>query len=54
MPNVHGAFPWINHPGPLLPENQWFLDNLLMIGDAGCIYIAIDDKKHLHWTDSCF
>lgn len=54
-PNQHQPYPWVNHPDPLMPEDEWdFNGNRLMIGDAGCIYISIDDQQKLHWCDSCF
>jgi hypothetical protein len=55
QPDQHRPFPWINHPEPLMPEDEWnFDDNNLMIGDMGCIYISIDEQQQLHWSQSCF
>lgn len=54
-PDRHQRFPWINHPEPLLPEDEWSIDsNHLMIGDTGCVYISIDDNNQLHWQASSF
>ena len=47
-------FPWINHPAPLTPEESRAFDNYLMMADAGCIYISLDEAGGLHSYMSCF
>jgi hypothetical protein len=54
-PDPHKPYPWINHPEPLMPENEFrFDDNYFMIGDTGCIYISIDENGRLHFNESCY
>lgn len=48
-------FPWINHPEPLRDSDEPpRFGNYLMMGDAGCIYISIDEDGELHFTFSCY
>jgi hypothetical protein len=55
QPDQHGQYPWINHPDPLMPDDDWNFDNnYLMLGDMGCIYVSIDEPGQLHWSHSCF
>jgi hypothetical protein len=55
QPDQHSPYAWINHPEPLLPEDEWNYDtNDLMIGDMGCVYISIDRKQRLHWSADCY
>lgn len=55
QPDQHTPYPWINHPDPLLPEDEWnFETNDLMIVDSGCIYISLDDEQQIHWDLSSF
>ena len=55
QPDQHKAFPWVNHPAPLMPEHEWdFENNCLMIGDLGCIYISMDEDHQIYWSESCF
>lgn len=55
MPAAQKPFPWVNDPGPFMPEGQYCLDDTcLMIGDVGCIYISMDDAGGLHFTESCY
>lgn len=55
QPDQHTPYPWINHPAPLLPEDEWSFDTEnLRIVDSGCIYISIDDEQQLHWDMSSF
>ncbi len=52
-PDPHSAYPWINHPDPLFPANEWpRLEHdkwRLMIGDRGGIYISVDTAGELHY-----
>ena len=53
-PECHKAYPWVNHPEPLMPEDQLPHDeNYFMHGDTGCIYISIDQGE-VHFTESCY
>jgi hypothetical protein len=45
-------FPFINRPDPVPLSSPNFRH--LMLGDAGCVYISIDDAQQLHWGWSCF
>jgi hypothetical protein len=55
QPDQHKPYPWVNHPEPLMPEDEFRYDfNYLMMGDVGCIYISIDDAGRLHWCESCY
>jgi hypothetical protein len=53
-PDAHGPFPFVNRPEPLAPEEKWVGDGHLMIGDVGCLYIAIDSDGNLHGRASCY
>lgn len=54
-PDEHVPYPWVNHPEPLIPEEEWSFGNkYLMLGDTGCIYISIDEHQQLHWCEDCF
>lgn len=55
QPDAHKPFPWVNHPEPLCPPEQWPKrgDNL-MIGDLGCIFVFIDDDGRIHAGESCY
>lgn len=54
-PDQHKPYPWVNHPQPLMPEDEWqFDDNYFMLGDVGCIYISIDGAGKLHFGWSCY
>ncbi|WP_233200308.1 DUF1963 domain-containing protein [Blastopirellula marina] len=55
QPDPHKTFPWVNHPEPLCPEDEWRSgDGELMIGDLGCIFVFIDDDGRLHADESCY
>ena len=47
-------FPWLNHPEPFSPEDEQRFGNYLMLGDAGCIYISLDEAGELHFNESCY
>ncbi|NQT13137.1 MAG: DUF1963 domain-containing protein [Planctomycetes bacterium] len=52
VPALDQPYPWVNHPEPLHPRGEWessALENYLVFGDAGCIYISIDDADSLHF-----
>jgi len=58
-PDPHGPYPWVNRPEPLYSEEDWgriWTDNhgFLQIGDAGCIYISIDDNYQLHFSEQYY
>lgn len=52
--DVDTPFPWINHPEALASEASFAFDDYLMICDAGCIYISIDEAGILHSRMSCY
>lgn len=53
QPDQHKKYPWVNHPDPLMPEDEFSYNfNYLMIEDMGCIYISIDETQQLHWCSS--
>jgi hypothetical protein len=55
QPSLHGVYPWVNRPKPLMGKNEWrYDDRYLMFGDVGCIYISIDEAEQLHYGWSCY
>jgi hypothetical protein len=55
LPNQHKPYPWVNHPEPLMPEDQWdHTADYFMLGDVGCFYISIAKSGKLHFSVSCY
>ena len=55
QPDQHARYPWVNVSEPLNPPDKWmFGGDELMIGDAGCIYIFMDDDGTVHACESCY
>jgi hypothetical protein len=54
QPSFKQPYPWMNVPGPITDYDGLYHKDYLMWGDAGSLYLFVDDSGNVYATTQCY